>query len=217
MAETIRDAGGTALSIAADVTDEQQVKSLVAQGIEAFGGLDIAVNNVGMMAGLRPCPVTELDSDYIHRILEVNLVATLLCCSAEAQAMVAAGKGGVIVNVSSGETTRGVPGMSVYAAAKSGINHLTKTMAVELGPAGIRVMAVAPGTTPTEHVRAALPPEYFDAIAASTPLQRHCAPEDLANLILLMVSDFAANVTGQFVLADAGAHLSLQRPNPGSG
>jgi NAD(P)-dependent dehydrogenase (short-subunit alcohol dehydrogenase family) len=102
--------------------------------------------------------------------------------------------------------------LSVYAASKAAINHLTKSMAIELGPSGIRVLAVAPGTTPTEHIVAAMSQEHLDAIAASTPLQRACTPDDLANLILLLVSDYAAAVTGQFVLADMGAHIALQRP-----
>jgi NAD(P)-dependent dehydrogenase (short-subunit alcohol dehydrogenase family) len=126
--------------------------------------------------------------------------------------MVAAEHPGVIVHVSSGETMRSAPMLSVYAASKAAINHLTKSMAVELGPSGIRVLAVAPGTTPTEHIRAAMSEEYLDAIAASTPLQRACEPEDLANLILLLVSDYASGVTGQLVLADMGAHIALDRP-----
>lgn len=211
-ASAIRDRGGKAVAVAADVTDEDQVRDLVERCQRELGGLDIAVNNVGMMGGLGPLPVTELTGTYIRKIVEQNLVATMLCCSAEARAMVAAGRGGVIVNVSSGETTRAVPSMSVYAAAKSGINHLTKTMAVELGPAGIRVLAVAPGTTPTEHVRSVLSEDLLDALAEATPLRSRCVPDDLANLVLLLVSDRAALVTGQFVLADAGAHLSLQRP-----
>ena len=211
-AAAIRERGGTAIGVAADVTDEDQVREAVRRCQSELGGLDIAINNVGMMGGLGPLPVTELTGSYIRKIVEQNLVATMLCCSVEAKAMVDAGRGGVIVNVSSGETTRAVPSMSVYAAAKSGINHLTKTMAVELGPAGIRVLAVAPGTTPTEHVRAKLSEDLLDALAEATPLRSRCAPEDLANLVLLLVSDRAALVTGQFVLADAGAHLSLQRP-----
>src|SRR5262249_52033554 len=159
---------------------------------EQLGGLDIAVNNVGMMRGLGPRSLLDLDADYIETIVSQNLVATLLCASAEARAMVAAGRGGVIVHVSSGETTRSAPMLSVYAASKAAINHLTKSMAVELGPSGIRVLAVAPGTTPTEHIRAAMSDEYLAAIAASTPLQRACEPDDLANLILLLVSDYAS-------------------------
>ena len=204
--------GGHAVALAADVTDPEQVESTVAGVVDQLGGLDIAVNNVGMLRGLAPRAVVDLDADYVRTIVDQNLIATLLCSAAEARAMVAAGRGGVIVHVSSGETMRSAPMLSVYGAAKAAINHLTKSMAVELGPSGIRVLAVAPGTTPTEHIRAAMSEEYLDAIAKSTPLQRACAPDDLANLILLLVSDYASAVTGQFVLADMGAHIALNRP-----
>ena len=211
-AEEINATGGRAIGVAADVTDADQVQQLVDACVRELGGLDIAVNNVGMMAGLGPRAVKDLDAAYIHTIVDQNLVSAALCCAAEARVMVAGGRGGVIVNVASGETTRAAPMIAMYGAAKSGVRHLTTSMAVELGPSGIRVLAVAPGTTPTEFVRAAMTQEHLDAIAASTPLQRHCTPEDLANLILLLVSDYAAAVTGQFVLADAGAHIALNRP-----
>ena len=74
------------------------------------------------------------------------------------------------------------------------------------------MLAVAPGTTPTEHIVAAMTPEHLDAIVASTPLQLACTPDHLANLILLLVSDYAVRGDGQFVLADMGAHVALQRP-----
>jgi NAD(P)-dependent dehydrogenase (short-subunit alcohol dehydrogenase family) len=210
--EAITAAGGRAVALPADVTDADQVEALVAGCVEQLGGLDIAVNNVGMLRGLAPRAVADLDVDYVRTVVDQNLTATLLCSAAEARTMVAAGRGGVIVHLSSGETTRSAPMLSVYAASKAAINHLTRSMAVELGPSGIRVLAVAPGTTPTEHIVAAMTPEHFDAIAASTPLQRACEPDDLANLILLLVSDYASAVTGQFVLADMGAHIALQRP-----
>jgi len=210
--EAIASDGGRGAAFAADVTDASQVDATVRKCVEQLGGLDIAVNNVGMLRGLPPRPLVELDAEYIETIVDQNLGATLLCAAAEARAMVAAGRGGVIVHVSSGETMRSAPMLSVYAASKAAINHLTKSMAVELGPSGIRVLAVAPGTTPTEHIRAAMSDEYLAAIAASTPLQRACEPEDLAKLILLLVSDYAAAVTGQFVLADMGAHIALNRP-----
>ena len=124
--------------------------------VDQLGGLDIAVNNVGMLRGLAPRAVVDLDADYVRTIVDQNLIATLLCSAAEARVMVAAGRGGVIVHVSSGETMRSAPMLSVYGASKAAINHLTKSMAVELGPSGIRVLAVAPGTTPTEHIRAAM-------------------------------------------------------------
>jgi len=205
-------AGGRAVALPADVTRAADVDALVHSCVEQLGSLDIAVNNVGMLRGLAPSGVADLDAEYIRTVVDQNLTATLLCSSAEASVMVAGGRGGVIVHVSSGETTRAAPMLSVYAAAKAAINHLTRSMAVELGPSGIRVLAVAPGTTPTEHIRAAMSDEYLAAIAASTPLQRACEPGDLANLVLLLVSDYASAVTGQLVLADMGAHLALNRP-----
>jgi 7-alpha-hydroxysteroid dehydrogenase len=210
--DVINANGGRAVVLAADVTDAGQVESMVTGCVEQLGSLDIAVNNVGMLRGLAPRAVTDLDADYVRTIVDQNLTATLLCSAAEARVMAAAPHAGVIVHVSSGETMRSAPMLSVYAASKAAINHLTKSMAVELGPSGVRVLAVAPGTTPTEHIVAAMSAEHLDAIAASTPLQRACTPDDLANLILLMVSDYASAVTGQFILADMGAHIALNRP-----
>jgi NAD(P)-dependent dehydrogenase (short-subunit alcohol dehydrogenase family) len=212
-ADQIVAAGGRAECFPADVTAPEQVDVLVDRCVAELGGLDIAVNNVGMLRGLAPRAVADLDAEYVRIVVDQNLTATLLCSAAESRVMVERGRGGVIVHVSSGETMRSAPMLSVYAAAKAAINHLTKSMAVELGPSGIRVLAVAPGTTPTEHIRAAMPQEYLEAIAASTPLQRGCEPDDLARLILVLVSDYASAVTGQLVLADMGAHLALQRPN----
>jgi NAD(P)-dependent dehydrogenase (short-subunit alcohol dehydrogenase family) len=211
-ADELCRAGATAFGVPGDMTDSDEVSAVVGACVERLGGLDIAVNNVGMMGGLPRRAFVDIDAAYARRVLDLNLMSALLCGVAEAGAMIRAGRGGVIVNVSSGETTRAAPGMAVYGMAKTAINHLTRTMAVELGPAGIRVNAVAPGTTPTADVRAALSPDFLEAIAASTPLRRTCEPDDLARLVLLLVSDHASAVTGQFVLADVGAHLSLSRP-----
>jgi NAD(P)-dependent dehydrogenase (short-subunit alcohol dehydrogenase family) len=208
----ITRAGGDAHAFVGDVTDERAVRDLVDGVVDRFGTLDIAVNNVGMMGGLAPRPFTDIDDAYARTLVDLNLLAALWCSVAEARVMTAAGRG-VIVNLSSGETTRAAPGLAVYGAAKAALNHLTRTMAVELGPLGVRVHAVAPGTTPTEAVRAAMSPEHLDAIAASTPLRRLCRPEDVAGLVLFLVSDLAAGVTGQLVLADLGAHLSTSRPS----
>src|SRR5205814_8465591 len=104
-------------------------------------------------------------------IIDQNRRATYACGLAEAKQMVAQGDGGLIINVSSGETTRPAIGLAPYGAAKSGINHLVKTMATELGPYGIRVNAIAPGTTFTEDVERYVGAEQFAAIPASTPLR----------------------------------------------
>jgi NAD(P)-dependent dehydrogenase (short-subunit alcohol dehydrogenase family) len=118
----------------------------------------------------------------------------------------------VILFVTSGETTRPSPYNSAYAAAKAAVNHLVTSMAVELGPANVRVLAMAPGTTPTETVAAAFTPERMARIVASTPLRRPVDADELARLAVFLTSDLARCITGQFVLADAGAFLSRSRP-----
>ena len=110
--------------------------------------------------------------------------------------------------VSAGETTRPAPFTSIYAAAKAGLNHLVTSMAVELGPSGIRVLAMAPGTTRTEMVAAAYTEERFAEIAQSTPLRYAVEHDELARLAVFLTSDLARAITGQMILADAGAFLS---------
>ena len=204
--------GGQAFAVLADARDDTALDTMITEVVSRFGGLDIAVNNVGMYGSQRPGPVETLDGDHWRDLLDQNLVLTALAGAAEARAMITADRGGVILNVSSGETTRPAPFMAAYAAAKAGINHLTQTMAVELGPHGIRVLAVAPGTTLTETVRDAFDDDHVDALVESTPLRRMTEADELGRLAVFLVSDLARCVTGQLILADAGAHLSRTRP-----
>jgi NAD(P)-dependent dehydrogenase (short-subunit alcohol dehydrogenase family) len=176
----------------------------------------VAVNNVGGLAGLRPAPFAEQDDAYVATVLGQNLLLTAACCRAEAAAMVAGGAGGVILNVSSGESTRPALGLAAYGAAKAAINHLTQTLAVELGPLGIRVNAVAPGTTLTPSVAGALTEDYVAALVPSIPLRRMNEPDDLARLVVALASDLGRGVTGQLVLSDNGAHLARNRPRLGT-
>jgi NAD(P)-dependent dehydrogenase (short-subunit alcohol dehydrogenase family) len=208
--ETIVGQGGHAVAVVANCRDDDEVVAMVDRTVEALGGLDIAVNNIGMMAGHPAGPVAELDGAVWRGIVDQNLVLTAMCARAEARTMLAQGRGGVIVNVSSGETTRPSPYLAPYGAAKAAINHLTQTMAVELGPAGIRVIAVAPGTTLTETVR--FDDDHVAAIAASNPLRRMTDADELGRLTVFLASDYARCITGQLILADAGAHLSRSRP-----
>jgi NAD(P)-dependent dehydrogenase (short-subunit alcohol dehydrogenase family) len=205
--------GGRAQAIVADCRRDEEVERMVDEAAAAYGGLDIAVNNIGMMAGRGPGPSTTLDGAYWRDILDQNLVLTALCARAEARVFLDQGRGGVMVNVSSGESTRPSPFMTAYAASKAAINHLTQSLAVELGPSGIRVVAVAPGTTLTETVREGLTDDLVEATVASTPLQRMTEPDELARLTVFLASDLARCITGQLILADAGAHLSRTRPS----
>jgi len=201
-----------ALAAPADVRDEDEITRMLAHVLDGLGGLDVAVNNVGMTAGERPRPASELDAAHVRAIVDQNLVATALCAAAEAKEMMFSKTRGVILNVTSGETTRPALGLAAYGAAKAAINHLTTTMAAEFGPHGIRVNAIAPGTTLTETVRGVFMDEHVAALTESIPLRRMCQPDDLANLAVLLASDLASMVTGQFILADGGAFLSRTRP-----
>ncbi len=207
----IADEGGSARAFAADLRDDAAIEALVGDVVAWGGSLDIAVNNVGMMAGRSPTRFVDMDGAFWRDLVDQNLVLTALCARAEALVMMEQGSG-VIINVSSGETTRPSPMMSSYAAAKAAINHLTWSMAVELGPHGIRVNAIAPGTTLTELVKEAFPPAHYDAIVAATPLRRETLPEELGRLAVYLASDLARCTTGQLILADAGAFLSRTRP-----
>ena len=191
-AAAIIDAGGRATAAPGDARDESAMR------LVAAAPLDIAVNNVGMTAGRPAAAFTTTTASDARAVIEQNLVATYVSCLAEVDAILATGRGGVILNVTSGETTRPAVGLAAYGAAKAGINHLTMTLAGELGPRGIRVNAIAPGTTFTEQ---------FELISASTPLQRVCEPDELGRLAVFLASDLARCITGQVFLADAGAHL----------
>ena len=210
--DEILEEGGSAISAVADCRDDAAIDEMVNQVVASLGGLDIAVNNIGMIPvgrGLKP--FTEYRGDDWRDIIDQNLTLSALCGRAEAEVM-ARGGGGVILFVTSGETTRPSPFNAAYAAAKAGINHLVTSMAVELGPAGIRVLAIAPGTTLTETVAAAFTEERIEQLAASAPLRKMVDPDELGRLSTFLVSDLARSITGQFIIADAGAFLSRTRP-----
>jgi NAD(P)-dependent dehydrogenase (short-subunit alcohol dehydrogenase family) len=195
-----------------DLRDPDAVRALVATVVEQLGGLDVAVNNVGSLAGRMPAAFVDLDDEALRDVVEQNLFVTMWSCHAEARAMLAAGTAGVIVNVTSGETTRPSLRMAHYGAAKAAINHLTETLAVELAPQGIRVLAVAPGTTLTPVVAAALSEEQVAALLDAHPLGRLGEPDDLGRLVVALASDLGRSVTGQVVFGDNGAQLSRNRP-----
>ncbi len=205
--------GGEAVAVPADCRDDAQIDAMIDAVVARLGGLDIAVNNIGNLPpGRGLAPVVEMDGAYWRDLLDQNLVLAALCARAEARQLLAAGRGGVILFVSSGETTRPSPLNAAYAAAKAGINHLVTSLAVELGPSGIRVCAIAPGTTLTETVAAVFDDAHMARIVESTPLRRMVEHDELARLVVFLASDLARCITGQLILADAGAFLSRSRP-----
>jgi len=208
----IAAAGTRVIGAPADLRRPAEVRGLVDRVVAELGGLDVAVNNVGSLAGRSPDLFVELDDEALRDIVEQNLFVTMWSCHAEARAMISHATPGVIVNVTSGETTRPAVRMAPYGAAKAAINHLTETLAVELAPHGIRVLAVAPGTTLTPVVAAALSDETVERLVAAHPLGRLGEPDDLGRLVVALASDLGRSVTGQVVFGDNGAQLARNRP-----
>jgi len=205
VAAAIVDAGGDAFATTVDVTAAVQVEQLVDDVVARAGRLDILVNNAGMTRDDLLFRMSEEDWDAV---IDVNLKSVFLCTKAAQRVMVPARRGRV-VNLSS-RSALGNRGQSNYAAAKAGIQGLTATMAVELGPFGIAVNAVAPGYVATEMTRATarrqgLDPEQLEAATAErTPLRRVAVPADVASVIAFLASDDARHVTGQTLYINGG-------------
>jgi NAD(P)-dependent dehydrogenase (short-subunit alcohol dehydrogenase family) len=206
-AQRVRSRGRRALELAADVRDAVAFQAAVDACIRELGGLDVCVNNAGGMAGHPLGSFLDASPEFVRDALELNLAAVFRCCQIEARALLTdprvARRGGAIVNVASLGGVRAVRGVSAYGAAKAGVINLTQTMAVELGPHGIRTNAVAPGTTVTPATEASVG-HRLAATAAANPLGRVARPEDIAGVVLFLASDLASYVNGQLICVDGG-------------
>ena len=201
----VRAAGGRAFAVTADVRDETQVAVAVAAAVEGLDGLDLLFNNAGVMPHQ---DISFLDADPVlwTTIHDINLLGTALCSKHAVPHLVAAG-GGAVVNMSSFLAVLGcsVP-QDAYAASKGAIAALTTSMAVQLGPRGVRVNALAPGPVLTAHVEAFVPePQARRDRLARFPLGRFGEPGDVAALACFLASDDASWLTGQTVVLDGGA------------
>jgi NAD(P)-dependent dehydrogenase (short-subunit alcohol dehydrogenase family) len=199
--------GERATAAHVDVADETSVGDLVRFAVETYGRLDIWVSSAGVYP---PTPVLELAAEEWDLMLAVNLRGTFIGAREAARAMIAAGEGGVIVNVASTAAYRAdAPGVAHYVASKFGVRGLTQSLAVELGPHGIRVLAVAPTVTLTpglEAQRAPLEAAGFalDELGPRLPLRRVAVPDDVARVVLFCASDLSLLMTGSTLLVDAG-------------
>ncbi|MDQ2769032.1 MAG: SDR family oxidoreductase [Bacteroidota bacterium] len=202
----IEAAGGTAMFVRADVTQEDQVRGLVAAAEDTFGGLDFAFNNAGAIAETKP--VHEITDEDVTRVMGVNFTGTLLCLRHEIPSMLKRG-GGVIVNTSSTAAVRGNPGWGIYAASKAANLHLTRVAAAELGPQGIRVNAVLPGPidTPLFRVEANRTPGWTERAAGATAVKRMGRPEEVGAAVAWLCSDEASFVTGLAMNVDGGSAM----------
>ncbi len=199
----IRAAGGEALFVPCDVTKAAEVEALVKKTVEAYGRLDFAHNNAGIVAGMGPtADCAEEDWD---RTIRVNLKGIWLCMKHEIRQMLAQ-RGGAIVNTSSTAGIVGSKGASAYAAASHGIVGLTKTAALEYAEAGIRINSICPGNTRTPMIERVLQknPQAEPQMIGRIPLRRMATPEEIAATVVWLCSDAAAFVTGHTLVSDGG-------------
>lgn len=197
LAEDIRSAGGEAIIVGGDVTDEAACAAMVEETLQAFGGLDILINNAGISSAI---PFGEMTADAIDREFAVNVKSVILLTQAAAPHLE---NGGRVVNVSSNLAFAPLPGMTAYCAAKAAVACLTQGFAKELGARGIAVNAVAPGATRTQ-MTAWIPDEMMQGIANSTPFGRVAEPDDIADVIVFLASDEARWINGRSVMVDGG-------------
>jgi NAD(P)-dependent dehydrogenase (short-subunit alcohol dehydrogenase family) len=205
-ARAIRDGGGEAAFVRADISDPELVEAMVAFAVKTFGGLDCAVNNAVLDIGRKP--LAEIDLADWRRAAAVNIDGTFLCMKAEIPAMLARGAG-AIVNIGSGRENTGMPGLAWYLGAKQAIYGMTKCAALDYAEQGIRVNAVAPGPmwTPALRETAAARPGHLDAHIANIPMRRICEPEEVAEAAVWLCSPQASYVTGVTLSADGGYTL----------
>ncbi|MEV0973715.1 3-oxoacyl-ACP reductase FabG [Microtetraspora glauca] len=206
VARQIRETGGTAGAFACDVTDEAAVTEMTGRVADEFGGLDILVNNAGITRDNLLFKMSRGDWDSV---LATNLTSVYLCCQAAQKYMVEA-RYGKIVSLSS-RSALGARGQANYAAAKAGVQGLTATLAIELGPFNINVNAVAPGyistamTAATARRVGSTVEDHQDRAAQATPLRRVGQPGEVASVIAFLASDEASYVSGQTLYVNGGA------------
>ncbi len=206
----ITDAGGSAMFVAADVSDAGQAEQLIAATVERFGGLDILANNAGIGGGW--VRLHEVEPEEFDRVIDVNLRGTFLC-SKYAIPHFLAQQDGRIVNTASTYGLIGAPNAAAYCASKGAIINLTRQMAVDYGPDGIRVNALCPGYIDTHLGRRGptLTPEEYAAAnavrekaAGMQPLGRQGQPAEIGEVALFLASDAASFMTGSIVPVDGG-------------
>jgi len=200
--EAIHKAGGEALAIRADVTHQQEVQALVEAVRKQWGRIDILVNNAGDMVARRP--LAEITEEFWDQVMNLNVKSVILCTQAVWKEM-AARQSGCIINVSSiaGRNGGGV-GVAAYATAKGAVVTLTKALAKELGPMGIRVNGINPGVIATPFHERHTTPELMAKLVANIPQGRSGTSEEIADVILFLASPAARYMLGETVEVNGG-------------
>lgn len=198
-----RERTGAQATTAGDVALAADAERMTDEAARALGGLDLVLNSAGIGDDL--VPVHEQAPERWQRVVDVNLKGNYLICRAAGRILLR-DRRGAIVNVSSIVGLEGFPGRSAYGVAKAGVIHLTKTLACEWGPSGVRVNAIAPAYTKTPMVQSLLDRKIFDPalIERRTPLLRMADTEEVARAALFLLSDWASYITGAELFVDGG-------------
>ena len=192
--------------IVGDLGDPDMPAAIAHQALAVLGGVDVLVNNAAAAARLA---IVDTDAALIDALLAVNVRAPLLLVAAIAPSMIARGRGSII-NLSSVSGLVGTPRRVAYAASKGALDAATRSLAIELGPSGIRVNSVAPGVVDTAlWAKNKAIPGVVESIEAQTPLRRWGMPEDIADVIVFLASDASRFVTGETIAVDGGMGRTL--------
>lgn len=203
---SIRQAGGEAFFIETDISDPGKVEKAFATVEKEHGALHVLYNNASIFLGRRDARVTDLSPETWRRILSVNLDGLYHCCRAGLP-LIARSGGGSVINTASSAAVIGIPGCDAYTASKGATVSLTRSLAVEYGPSGIRVNCIAPAAVRTAMVRQSnLDDPSFDEkrFLETAPLRRWGLPEDIAGVALFLASDESAWLNGAVIVADGG-------------
>ena len=205
-AEKVRAAGAESLALVGDITVESEADRIVTSIIERFGRLDILVNAVGGGAGKVLFDAQDYPRDAWDWIMEINLRSTLIASQAAARAMVKAGQGGRVINISSVRAQLGInAGYSAYVAAKGAVSSLTRQWATEWAKYGINVNAIAPTFVDTPQVAMLLgDPAFKSSLVSRVPLGRVGETRDLVGAVIFFASEASSFVTGQILTIDGG-------------
>jgi NAD(P)-dependent dehydrogenase (short-subunit alcohol dehydrogenase family) len=201
VARTIRDEGGDALAIRADVAKQEDVDRMTAQTVSAFGGLDVVINNAGVGSAAF---IESVQDSEIERVFGVNLVGVIRVTRAATPHLKNSGRGR-IVNVASVEGIRGSGLLPVYSATKAGVIGMTRANAVELARFSVTVNAVCPGPIQTEMLSPLLADErYHEKLIKGVPMRRLGVPEDVAGAVAFFASEESSFITGNVLVIDGG-------------
>ncbi|HZQ57655.1 MAG TPA: SDR family oxidoreductase [Acidimicrobiales bacterium] len=214
-AQMVRDAGGAVVAVTTDVTDEQQVAAMVDAAMSAYGHVDVMMNNAAQPG--TDLHIWEQTLDNWNKTIAIDVTAAMLCSREVLRRSMIERRSGSIVNVSSTASWQGIPRKSHYGVAKAGLRTLTKVVAREVGPHGIRVNCLVPGGIMTELLR-----KYWERIAGeqgvtweeirdrsarSLALERIATPEEVARAALFFASDDSSAITGQSLTVDCGGYM----------